>query len=247
MARPLPAELASRDALLEHLNVGARELPFLKRYAAHRYSYSQIPKRSGGVRTLLIPDKRLKFLQRKLLPLLEQIYSRLSPVHGFTQGRSAVTNAQEHQSRRFLLNVDFEGYFPTIKRGRVKGVLIALGCDDDTADALCCFCVAGNQLPQGAPTSPILANMVTFKLDLNMLAFAARQKLRYTRYADDLTFSSHRPPVGLFEPGPLPPTGAIPKEQLSAEFRTIISQNGFVINESKVWFSGVEPHPALLT
>lgn len=237
MPKPLPAELASEAALLAHLGVGAGELAFLMTYAGHRYSPVSIPKRSGGVRLLIVPDDRLKYLQRKILPLLEALFVRLSPVHGFTAGQSAITNAREHQSRRYLLNADLKDYFPSITRRRVRGVLSAIGCPDDVANAICAFCVVANQLPQGAPTSPILSNMVAFKLDLDLLAFSAKHKLRYTRFADDLSFSSHRPPVGLFETA-VPDTGAVSAEQLSRELRSVISRNGFTLNEGKLWFSG---------
>jgi len=112
---------------------------------------------------LLVPEPRLKFLQRQLLKLLEPLYSPRDPVHGFVGKRSAISNANAHQGRPYLLNLDLQDFFATISRRRVKGMLQAIGIASDVADAVCALCVTRNQLPQGAPTSPLLANMVTFR------------------------------------------------------------------------------------
>jgi hypothetical protein len=236
MASP-PEELKSADAFYASLGVGAKERAFLEKYARHRYAQATIPKRRGGTRTLWVPERRLKFLQRKTLQSLEKLHTPRAPAHGFIKGRGAVTNANEHQTRAYLLNLDLSNFFVAISRRRVLGVLQAVGLKEEVADAICSLCTTRDQLPQGAPTSPILSNMVAFRLDRDLMAFAKTHRLRYTRYADDISFSSYVQPIALFEVG-MPPPGRIPIGQLSTSLRLAIRSNGFDINPDKVWFSG---------
>lgn len=233
----LPNALKSAAAFYAFLGVGAGERKFLENHARYRYAQASIPKRRGGTRTLLIPEPRLKFLQRRTLQLLQQIHAPRAPVHGFIRGRGAITNANAHQSRPYLLNLDLRDYFGVVTRRRVLGMLEALGLSEEAALAVCSICVTRNQLPQGAPTSPILSNMVAYRLDRDLMEFAKAHRLRYTRYADDISLSSYAQPIALFKGGvPLP--GKVPVEQLSASLRSAIHSNGFEINPEKVWFSG---------
>jgi RNA-directed DNA polymerase len=233
----LPDKLKSAQALYAFLGVQTGERKFLEKHAAYRYTQALIPKRHGGLRTLLIPERRLKFMQRRTLELLQQLHSPRAPVHGFVKDRGAITNANEHQTRPYLLNLDLRNYFGTITRRRVLGMLQALGLEAEVALAICSICVTRNQLPQGAPTSPILSNMVAYRLDRDLMRFAKAHRLRYTRYADDISLSSYVQPTALFERG-VPVSGKIPVEQLSDSLRLAILSNGFEINPEKVWFSG---------
>lgn len=233
----IPSHMKSADDFYASLGVKAAERAFLEKYAFHRYSEASIPKRRGGTRVLLIPERRLKFLQRQTLKLLEQIQSVRAPVHGFVKERGAITNANEHQKRPYLLNIDLKDYFGTISQRRVVGLLKALGIDAQVAKAIAVICVTRNQLPQGAPTSPILANLVSYRLDGDLMRFAKKHHLRYTRYADDISLSGYAQPLALFE-GELPISGRVPVEKLSEALRATITSNGFEINSEKVWFSG---------
>lgn len=179
----------------------------------------------------------MKFLQRRTLELLEALYVPRRPVHGFVKNRSAITNANAHQGRPYLLNLDLANYFETIRRRRVLGMLKAVGVPHDVADAICCICVIRDQLPQGSPASPILANLVTYRLDRDLMSFAKSNRLRYTRYADDISFSSYVSPTGLFADGQLS-NGRLAVEVLSQELRQAVQANGFEINPDKLWFSG---------
>jgi len=234
--RHIPQQLASESELLVHLGVGAEELAFLRRWPGFKYRSVKISKRSGGERTLLIPDDRLKFLQKEILGILLDLYRPRAPVHGFTKNRSALTNAKAHEGRRYLLNLDLKDYFASVSRNRVVGLLEKLGIDASVADVIASFCIFRDQLPQGAPTSPILANMVTFRMDRELMEFGQKHHLKYTRYADDLTFSSYRAPISLFKDG-LPTEGKITEKNLSDEIRFIINSNGFDLNPDKIWFS----------
>lgn len=232
-----PPELSSAANLRAHLGLGAAEEKFLSKHAAYRYRLAKIPKRRGGTRELTIPDARLKFLQRKLLPLLDAIYTPKRPVHGFVAGRDAVSNADSHQARPYLLNLDIQDFFGSIRKSRVHGMLTAIGLDDEVARLLCALCTTGTKLPQGSPTSPILANMVCYRLDGDLMRFAASHKLRYTRYADDISFSGYVQPQALFE-GLIPHGGRVAPELLSPALRLIFIGNGFELHPGKIWFSG---------
>lgn len=235
--KPLPSEFSSAISFYSYLGVGSGERKFLERFSAYRYKTIAIPKRRGGYRFLSVPEPRLRFLQRKTLKLLEAVYSPRLPVHGFTKGKNSISNASQHQTRPFLLNIDLKSYFPSITRRRVYGLLRSLGMIDEVASAICTICTTNNQLPQGAPTSPILANMVSFRLDRDLMNFSKMNRLRYTRYADDISFSCYVQPVSLFEQA-LPTPGRIPVAYLSSSLRSAIESNGFEINPDKVWFSG---------
>lgn len=231
----IPHKLKSATAYYAFLDVGTGERKFLEKHAAYRYTQASIPKRRGGTRTLLVPGRQLKFLQRKTLELLQQFHSPRAPVHGFVKDRGAISNANEHQTRPYLLNLDLRNFFGAISRRRVLGMLEALGLEEEVASAVCAICVTRNQLPQGAPTSPILSNMVAYSLDRDLMSFAKEHRLRYTRYADDISLSSYAQPIALFEGG-VPLSGRVPVEQLSASLRSAIRSSGFEINPEKVWF-----------
>lgn len=233
----IPAALSTADLLFGHLGIGPKERAFLTKHVGYRYSFTTIPKRRGGERILRIPEPRLKFIQRQILVLLEELYAARVPVHGFVKGRGAISNANAHQARPYLLNLDISEFFASISRRRVHGMLTAIGLDPEVANALCWLCVTANQLPQGAPTSPILANMVCYRLDRGLMEFAKTHRLRYTRYADDITLSSYSPPTALFE-AELPPDGRVPIASLAMSLRAIFAVNGFDINPEKLRFGG---------
>src|SRR5271163_4975046 len=101
----VPKELKSANALFAYLGVGSKERKFLEKHAFYRYKEVAIPKRRKGARILLVPERRLKFLQRKTLRLLLHLYAPRTPVHGFVEDRGAITNANAHQKRPYLLNI----------------------------------------------------------------------------------------------------------------------------------------------
>lgn len=228
----LPAELTSEDALLAYLGVTAREMKTIRWRRARMYRTFEISKSNSKSRLIRAPDRRLKYLQRQLLPLLNLIYPVRNPVHGFVADRSIKTNALSHLRRRFVLNLDLKDFFPSISENRVVGMLGALGIDHAVAAAIGHMCCVDGHLPQGAPTSPVLSNMICFRLDRELLTFAKTTRCIYTRYADDITFSNHQPMTSLFE-GPLPPAGRFAPELLNTALNALIAGNGFTINPGK--------------
>lgn len=204
-----------------------------------RYREFSIPKRSGGVRIITTPTKSLKILQSKLSQILQLVYKPKPAAHGFLLKRSIVSNAQEHCKRRLILNIDLHDFFPSINFGRVRGLFIAkpYGLPESVATVIAQICCFNNQLPQGAPTSPIISNMVCSRLDTQLQSFARTHKLTYTRYADDITLSTFKSAfpdeVCSFVNGSL---------QLGDILTAIVVSNGFDINNNKVHLQRWDSH-----
>lgn len=232
----IPKQLADETALLAHLGVSARELRKIWWHRGRMYHQFEIAKRKGKTRKIDAPDDRLKYLQRQIASLLDPLYRVRNPVHGFVAGKSVKTNALAHLRKRFVLNIDLEDFFPSITENRVIGLLESLGIDSRVASIVARICCHHGHLPQGAPTSPILSNMICFRLDKDLLAFAKETRCIYTRYADDITFSSFQPMTWLFE-GSAPPPGRFTPELLEPKFRRIIVNNGFKINPEKTHYA----------
>ncbi len=196
-----------------------------------RYYEFSIERRTGGrPRTIRAPIKPIKDFQRGLLPLLDEAYAARSHVHGFVNGRSPITNGAVHKHQRWILRIDLTDFFPSINFGRVRGVFRAAPFDypDDVATLLAQTCCHRNELPQGAPTSPVISNLVCRGLDKQLAAIAKAQHCHFTRYADDICFSSGRKE---FPQGLATIVNGVPT--LSPELLTIISSNGFIVNDSK--------------
>lgn len=233
---PIPPELANETTLLAYLGLNANELKKIWWYRARMYQHFSIAKGLGKVRLISAPDNRLKMLQRKLVPLLDQLYLVRNPVHGFVPDRSVKTNAEAHGRRRFVVNLDLQDFFPTITENRVRGLLWSLSIDKRVADIIARLCCMNNHLPQGAPTSPVLSNMICYRLDTVLLQIAKGARAIYTRYADDITFSSYQPPAPLFE-GVVPVSGRFSPDILASGVKEAFASNGFAIHPDKAHYA----------
>ncbi|BDE73160.1 MULTISPECIES: reverse transcriptase domain-containing protein [Delftia] len=163
-------------------------------YPRPKYKYFVLPKKSGEYRSIVAPSLKLKNIQESLLDFLQREFPLAkSCVHGFHRGRSVVTNAQAHCNRdtSFVLNIDLEDFFPSISYYRVRGVFenSPFGYARNTASALAHICCNNGILAQGAPTSPIISNLICRGLDKDLSALARKHRAIYTRYCDDITFS----------------------------------------------------------
>lgn len=196
-------EATSLTELAELLNFKRQAITYLlfKQTDAERYFEFEISKQSGGTRIIAAPNERLKRLQSNLAHLLENCLIELEEtgvrrtpfVHGFIKGKSIVTNAKIHRNKRWVLNLDLHEFFKTVNFGRVRGTLIkdtSFQLNPAVATLIAQIACRNNSLPQGAPSSPILANLVTRPLDLRLVDIANQYGLRYSRYADDITFST---------------------------------------------------------
>lgn len=208
---------------------------------ATKYKTFDIPKASGGTRTIHAPTEKLKHLQSRLASVLLECNSEIHakkprpPLsHGFEKGRSIFTNAWEHKSRRYVLNIDVEDFFPTINFGRIRGFFMsnrdyALPVKAATLIAqIACF---QGKLPQGSPCSPIIANLIAHLLDVRMVRLAKAHTCTYSRYADDLTFSTNQKqfPPAIAEELP----GYQGSWVLSDNLLSEIARTGFSVNHRK--------------
>ncbi len=167
-----------------------------------KYRTFEVPKKSGGTRTINAPEQSLALLQRRLAKLLTECVAELEKVnpvfwkasHGFRKSRTIVSNAEVHRRRRFVFNVDIKDFFGTINFGRVRGFFIHdknFAVDPAVATVIAQIVCHDNQLPQGSPCSPIISNLLGNIIDARLLALARDNKCIYSRYADDLTFSTN--------------------------------------------------------
>lgn len=161
-----------------------------------RYVTFKIPKKKKGeYRTIDAPCRELKDIQQALNLVLQEIYNPNASAMGFVKGRSVVTNALVHLGQNYVYNIDLKDFFPSITSGRVfKRLLAKPFClNKDVASMisdLCCYQKGDNKvLPQGAPTSPTITNLICERLDVKLARLAKAYGLKYTRYADDITFS----------------------------------------------------------
>ncbi|HEV7225207.1 MAG TPA: reverse transcriptase family protein [Pirellulales bacterium] len=154
-----------------------------------RYREFSIPKRAGGQRRILAPEPELKSLQRRIH---RRLLARL-PVHpaatGFRRGESIVTHARRHAGQAAVVRLDLKDFFPSTSAKRVEQYFRAIGWNRDAARLLVKLCTVDGGLPQGAPTSPVLSNLLNYRLDACIAAYAKRVHIVYSRYADDITFS----------------------------------------------------------
>src|SRR5262245_10675927 len=203
----------------------------------HYVSFT-VPKKTGGTRILHAPHRKLASAQQWIFDTIVSRLSAEAPAHGFLPGRSILTNAQPHAGKAVLVNMDLEGFFPSITFPRVRSVFHRLGYSPAVATILALLCTecprktvrydskpyhvatGPRGLPQGACTSPGLSNQVARRLDKRLRGLAEKLGLTYTRYADDLTFSgdaAFNERVGY----------------LMARVRHIAQESGFVVNEKK--------------
>lgn len=176
----------------------------LKRY----YHCFKIPKKNNKFRKIEAPKKPLKKVQRKLNLLLQSAYITEIPenVHGFVYNfpeipdkkkRNILNNAKYHCKSKRLFNIDLKDFFHQIKSDKIFESLCAAPFKLQTKIALeiTRMCTLNMRLPMGAPTSPVLSNIVLKKLDEELASWSKEKKLKYSRYADDLTFSGKRKPT----------------------------------------------------
>lgn len=209
------------------LNYLLYALPLEKRYKEFR-----LRKRTGGDRRILVPSLPLKYLQKKLNDVLKSVYSPRACAHAFLPRKNIVSNAAAHVGRLYVLNVDLQDFFVSINFGRVRGLFCAkpycLG--QEAATVLAQICCYDNQLPQGAPSSPIVSNMICSRLDSGLIRLSRNFGCFCSRYADDITISKSS---GSFpkELGSVNDDGSV---SLGDELAALIRENGFLVNHKKV-------------
>jgi RNA-directed DNA polymerase len=185
------------------------------------YKSVEIPKRSGGKRELSIPSDALKTLQRRLVKSLEKelCHKIHKTANAYVKGRNTVTNAVPHLGCAVLIKLDIKDFFPSVSRDMVEPFLSYFAYQEpQSVVRLLDLCMTDNGLPQGAPTSPILSNLVLRKFDIAAYQLANLMGAKYTRYADDLTFS-------LTEDDPFT------ARKIVGAVRSMLADHGFELNE----------------
>ena len=230
-------DIQSRNELADYLSVPRSKLThvlYVKKPNSY-YTTFEIPKRNGETRTICAPSGDLKTLQEKLSNMLwlyqksiwEENGIKPNISHAFEQEKSIITNAKIHRNKRFVLNLDLENFFDCFHFGRVQGYFEknnSFKLPHDVAVVLAQLTCYQGRLPQGAPSSPIITNLICQPLDTYLLRIAKKYKLDYTRYADDLTFSTNDKHF------------VENQEEFLAEANAAIKRAGFSINEKKTRF-----------
>ena len=201
-----------------------------------KYIKFEIPKKSGGKREILAPNRELKKIQTRLATLLSECYMELYSEtnrysNGFLKGKSIVTNAQRHKNKKYVLNTDLENFFSSFTFGRVRNYFIKnkhFELNEEVATIIAKIACCNGKLPQGSPSSPIITNFICQIMDYRLGKLAKKNLCHYSRYADDLTFSTN--------------LSKFPEELaywhdnhifLTKKFEQEISKAGFSINENK--------------
>lgn len=166
-----------------------------------KYIEFEIPKKNDGKRKIKAPIEELKLLQRRLADLLIECFEKVCSIkkqkplsHGFRKKYSIITNAKCHKNKRYVFNIDLQEFFPSINFGRVRGFFIKnrnFNLEQKVATIIAQISCNENELPQGSPCSPIISNLIGHLLDVKMANLSKKTKCTYSRYADDLTFSTN--------------------------------------------------------
>ncbi|WP_158619340.1 TIR domain-containing anti-phage reverse transcriptase [Pseudomonas sp. v388] len=232
-ANPL-FRLNSLDALSGLLEVKKGHLLYIcyKRADVHKYKSFEIPKKNGGIRKIDAPLKGLRLIQNRLAAILTENIEFKSCVKAFVKGEGIFNNAVLHKKSDWVLNVDVKDFFGSINFGRVRAVFIAKPFEmhPDVASVVAQICIFQNSLPQGAATSPVVANIVASMLDNKIIKHINGVKsgrLVYSRYADDITISAKR-----FFPSEIAHLSE-GKTIVGESLVNLFSRSGFVINDSK--------------
>ena len=224
----------ARKMVAKLINVELRAITYVlyKKGIEKSYTSFEIPKKAGGTRVIDSPNKQLKRIQRRLGKKIYDIHknyldqnriaSNIS--HGFEVGKGIITNARIHKNKKYLLNIDIANFFSSVNFGRVQGYFnksqeFLFSKEVSTIiSQLVCY---DKKLPQGAPTSPIISNLIFNIVDLRILSLAKKYKLSYTRYADDMSFSTNN--------------RAFQTDYINfiQELRNLLENSGFEINENK--------------
>ncbi|MCU5555800.1 retron St85 family RNA-directed DNA polymerase [Bacillus cereus] len=180
------------------------------------YRYFKIPKKNGGFRNIAEPLPNLKSIQKWILE--EMLYSCKTSefAKAYKKNVSLKDNARFHRGQKMVLTIDIKDFFGSIRHIDVYNFFSSLGYSQDVATLLTNLCTLKGALPQGAITSPALSNLLMKDIDKRISAFSKKKKIRYTRYADDLTFS------GDFQVG-----------EIIKFVTTVLRSKGFSINDKK--------------
>ncbi len=226
-------QLKTREDVANILGIDERSLRYFlyKVRPENMYTVFTIPKKDGNLRKISAPKKELKNIQKKLALVLNEVYTPKVCAYGFVSGKNIVDNASRHTHRQIVLNMDLKDFFSQIHFGRVRGLLInkPYSIGDEAATTIAQIVCCNGVLPQGAPTSPVITNMICAPLDNNLMKLAKETGCTYTRYADDISFSTYKKTfdesIAYVDDGRI---------ILGNKLEEIIKKNSFEINPKKI-------------
>ena len=231
------AQLTSKAELCRFLGISAGKLNFLlyKLHPTDRYKTEIIKKRSGDDRKLRVPVPLLKKIQKIVASELAKEYRPRQHVYGYVKGKNIAQKARIHVAQKWVARVDLKDFFPSINFGRVLGVFRGhpFHFNDELATVLAQIVMDGNELPQGAPTSPIISNLICRSLDFELKRMAKEHRCLYTRYADDLIFSTNLKRLSPQICSPAAPEGVSIQANVGEGLRGLIERQGFNVNDAK--------------
>lgn len=205
-----------------------------KENAEGRYIAFTIPKKDGTKREINAPCMSLKILQRWVLQNILYKVRVSQYCIGFAkngQGSPLVQCAERHKNNLYLLKMDLKDFFPSVKRNKVYNQFLQLGYNTYASNLLTNICTLHGNLPQGAVTSPYLANLVCHKMDIRIAGYCNKRDITYTRYADDLAFSCDNRDV---------------LRNIYGMVKKIVEDEGFKINEKKTKFLTPKVHKEII-
>lgn len=223
------------DDLVRELSLSGKLVYWLtKQDAEGRYTIF-FDKKDGDKRKICAPSMSLKIVQRWVLKNILYKIKVSQYSYGFAKeslkGSPLVSCAEKHNKNLYLLKLDLKEFYPSIKRKHVYYTFINIGYNSDISNLLTNLCVVDNELPQGAVTSPYLANLVCRNLDLRIAGYCNKRNIVYTRYADDLTFSCDDEAL---------------LRKIYSMIKKIIEDEGFCLNQKKTVFMTPKTHKVIL-
>ena len=195
-----------------------------------RYKKFSIKKKNGGERIIMAPVPSLKLILRCFNLILNTVFSPHINATGFVPGKNIVDNAGIHSGKNYVYNIDLKDFFPSVEFRRVKAVLTIppFNLPDKVAFIIANLCCEEGSLPQGAPTSPTLTNIICQRLDRKLTGLSKKYGCYYSRYADDITFSSYH---NVFQSSE--GTSELNHSLFIQDLHNIINEQNFIINPVK--------------
>ena len=202
-------------------NMFSIEIPELEKIlysdVYYRYKKFRIRKRSGGRREIAQPRKELMSIQKTIYNRILSQVNIHPAATGFRKGMSIINNVKLHLGKDDIIKTDIVNFFGFIRQERVTNAFEEIGYPTNISKVLAELCCLNGRLPQGAPTSPALSNIISYEMDKKLTSLSHKYLLSYTRYADDLTFSGNR----------------VNPELILPDIKKAVNEEGFFLKQKK--------------
>jgi RNA-directed DNA polymerase len=225
--------IKDREQLADWIGVTDLRLRYItyRLTSSQKYRSFEIPKRKGGSRKIQAPIESLMSIQRRFLSVFQEIAPASQLAKGYVPGLSIFDHANRHKSRRWVVLADLSDFFPSINFGRVRAAFMSppFQLPSSVATIVAQLCCNDGVLPQGAPTSPVISNLICKQLDRRLLNLSRKYRLTVTRYADDICFSTNLSVV----PDAIAVSDGFGGYRPGSDLVETVRESGFFINETK--------------